>query len=61
MFNMRAASLKSEACNEIKRQSSWVWWCMPVIPALGQPRKDLELEASLGYTVRSCLKKNKIN
>jgi hypothetical protein len=37
---------------------SWVWWCMPVIPALRRWRQeDHELKASLHYIVRSYLKK----
>jgi hypothetical protein len=37
-----------------------VWWCTPVIPALGKLRQeDCEFQASLDYTVRSCLKKKK--
>jgi hypothetical protein len=39
---------------------SWVWWCMPVIPALGRLRQEhLEFKASLSYLVRSYLKKIK--
>jgi hypothetical protein len=33
-----------------------VWWCIPVILAVGR-WKNCEFEASLGYKVRLCLKK----
>jgi hypothetical protein len=32
------------------------WWHTPVIPALGKLRQeDREFEASLGFTVRTCV------
>jgi hypothetical protein len=38
-----------------------VWWCTPVISALGRlKQEDLEFEANLDYRVRPCLKKKKI-
>jgi hypothetical protein len=34
------------------------WWFMPIIPALRRLRqKNLEFEANVSYTSRSCLKK----
>jgi hypothetical protein len=44
----------------LEARSSWVWWCTHVIPALGRLNKeDWEFQVSLGYRVRSCLKKKK--
>jgi hypothetical protein len=45
-----------------KQGLSQAWWCTPVIPALWELRQeDLEFQTSLGYTVKSCFKKqNKI-
>jgi hypothetical protein len=35
----------------------WLWWCTPVIVALGRLRhEDCELKANVGYTVRPYLK-----
>jgi hypothetical protein len=51
--------LKKKKKKEIKSQ---VWWCMPITPTLGVTRlrqEDHKTQASLGYRVRSCLKKNK--
>jgi hypothetical protein len=37
-----------------------MWWCIPVIPALGRLRQeDHEFEVTMGYTVRLCLKNSK--
>jgi hypothetical protein len=37
---------------------SQVWWCIPVIPALGRlGQKDSEFKAILGYTAKPHLKK----
>jgi hypothetical protein len=33
------------------------WWCLPVIPALRRLRlEDCEVQSSLGYIVKPCLK-----
>lgn len=33
----------------------WVWWCTPVVPALGRQRNEkCGCEGRLGYTVRVC-------
>jgi hypothetical protein len=48
--------------------TSWAWWRMPLIPALGrqrqadfwvrgQPGLQSEFQDSLGYTEKPCLKK----
>jgi hypothetical protein len=36
-----------------------MWWCKPVIPALGKMRKEDKKFASLGDVARQCLKKKK--
>jgi hypothetical protein len=38
---------------------NWVWWCTPVIPALGRLREDFDFKANLGYTLKSCPQKPK--
>jgi hypothetical protein len=36
---------------------SWLWWFMPVNPTFSSLRQeDSKFEASLGYTVKPCLK-----
>jgi hypothetical protein len=38
----------------------WAWWSTFVIPVLGRWREEeQEFKVSLGYIVRSCLKKKK--
>jgi ubiquinone/menaquinone biosynthesis C-methylase UbiE len=38
-----------------------VWWYTSVIPVLGRlKQEDCKFKASLGYTVRVCLKQNKM-
>jgi hypothetical protein len=53
-------SLLSVLQNKYKR-ISWVWWCMPIIPALGGRlrQEDCEFEASLGCKDRPCHKRKK--
>jgi hypothetical protein len=44
----------------LKYAFGWVWYHIPIIPALGMLRqKDSESKASVGYVLRSCLKKDK--
>jgi hypothetical protein len=39
-----------------------VWWYIPIIPALGRlKQEDIEVQASLGYIMGSCLKGEKKN
>lgn len=50
MQNPVAKSLKIS--KDIKKISSWVWWCIAVILACTRMwQKGHELEASLGYSV----------
>jgi hypothetical protein len=52
---LREANGKNEVLKEYRREESWKWWCMPVIPALGRLRQeDLEFLTSLTYTARPC-------
>jgi hypothetical protein len=34
---------------------SQAWWCIPIIPAVGQ-QEDLKFQASMDYEARLCLK-----
>jgi hypothetical protein len=41
-----------------KKQHGCMWWFTPIIPMLGRLRQeDSELEVSLDYLARSCLRK----
>jgi hypothetical protein len=55
---------------KIKNSDSWVWWCTPLIPALGrqrqadfwvrgQPGLQSEFQDTQGYTEKPCLEKPK--
>jgi hypothetical protein len=40
--------LSTDHCEIQEESSSWVWWCVSVIPALRRPREEeKEFEASL--------------
>jgi hypothetical protein len=48
----------AEYTNDQNSPSSWTWWFMPIIPALGMLRQEnCAFKASLCYTVRPCLQK----
>lgn len=48
-----------------KTASNWIWWCVPLISALGRKAADLqrgkhrESQTNQGCIVRHCLKINK--
>jgi hypothetical protein len=43
-----------------KSRMGWMWWCMPIIQALGRLRQeDCKLEGSMNNIIRSSLEKKR--
>jgi hypothetical protein len=57
-INLKNVLRNGRICSKTKISVSWMqWWLTSIIPALKRLRKeDPELEASLNYIARFCLK-----
>ena len=72
-YHIKTISLwsgKKSSFSTFKKYIGWVWWCTPLIPALGrqrqadfwvggQPGLQSEFQDSQGYTEKPCLEKPK--